>query len=199
MSVALEVLQWAAILFLGVMALGLTRQLGFFLVPRTEQLRQQGPDVGSDLSPLLGPVAGEVRERLAAPMAEAAAVLVVDERCEGCRQILDQFEQGLWDTKGRLVLVAVVKESGRDFVSRVRAIADVVAEDPDGTNTRGAGIVATPYGLVVDEHLRVQDREVGGHVEDLLANFLGRAGTKAAAPSSVVQPVRHSTKEAQHV
>jgi hypothetical protein len=161
----------ALLVFLGVMVFGLTRQLGSFIVPRRDQLVQQGPEINTRPVGLLGDrLSAELRERLSGASDRRALVMVVDERCVGCMSLIDRLEAGVWDMGDR-PLVAVVKQSRPEFVARVQAVADWVVDDPTGHRLRDAGITATPYGLILDGDLRVRDRDVGGGVEDLITRF----------------------------
>jgi hypothetical protein len=66
-----ELAQWAVLLFLTIFVLGLTRQLGNFLVPPEQQrAREVGPGLGTALPADL--LAAGARERLAAVMAARA-------------------------------------------------------------------------------------------------------------------------------
>lgn len=191
MSDVLEILQWAAILFLGVMVFGLTRQLGFFLIPRHEQLRQQGPKIGAVLgSDVFDEIEQRrIRDAIATGPTLGAVLLIVDERCSGCAQLVGIVEE--WSAYPRATtLVALVKESGPAFRDRLAAVVDVTFDDSSGAKTRAAGIVATPYLLMIDQQLRVEDAEVGGHIEPLIASWFDIEGSaeEPHTPVHVIQP-----------
>lgn len=187
MNLIIELLQWAVLVFLGVMVFGLTRQLGSFIVPRRDQLVQQGPELNTRPVGMLGDqLSAELRARLSGASDRRALVMVVDERCVGCMALIDRLETRVWDMDGR-PLVAVVKQSGPEFVARVRAVADWIVDDPTGRQIHDAGIIATPYGLILDGDLRVRDRDVGGGVEDLVTRF---AETAPAVHKPVDVPLK---------
>ena len=88
-----ELAQWAALIFVGVFVIGLTRQLGRYMVTEREEIAHSvGPDVGKALPADLLPRAD--RDRLAELIRSSAggwgAVLVVDPDCPGCAALLQQ-------------------------------------------------------------------------------------------------------------
>lgn len=159
-----ELAQWAVLLFLVVLVLGLTRQLGHFLLPHHEQVLDPAPDVGDRLPAVL--TSDVERDQLAALAdAETAGLLtmlVLNEQCNGCQHLLEDFEKGRVVRHGPLAFVA--KESSGDFVERMRRQADLVIEDADAAKTQAAGISATPFLLVLDRELRVKHRDFSGNV-----------------------------------
>lgn len=159
-----EVAQWAVLVFLSVLALGLTRQLGHFLLPHNEQVMQTAPEVGSVLPDTLLD-AGD-RQALAALAAGhesgLAGVVVLNEECNGCQAMIEDLESGAVVRHGPLV--AVVKESEAAFVGRAATVFDFVVDDEDGDRVSRTGLAATPFLLLVDSDLRVTHRDFGGAV-----------------------------------
>jgi hypothetical protein len=66
-------------------------------------------------------------------------------------------------------------------------VFDVVIEDPAGAKARSARIVGTPYALLVDEQLRVEHAEVGGHVASVANGWFYPVSQAAADELVVVQ------------
>jgi hypothetical protein len=195
MNLIIELLQWALLVFLGVMVFGLTRQLGSFIVPRRDQLVQQGPELNSRPLGMFGDqLSAELRERLSGASDRQALVMVVDEGCVGCMALIDRLEAGVWNLADR-PLVAVVKESRPEFVARVGAVADWIVDDPTGRRMHDAGITATPYGLILDRDLRVRDRDVGGGVEDLITRFAETAPAVDKPAEVSLKIIASPTKE----
>jgi hypothetical protein len=172
MVVALELLQWAVILFLAVMVFGLTRQLGFFLVPRHEQIRQQGPAPGNALKEAFLPpaVAQELRAMMDARNCDGAGIVVIDQACAGCQQLVDGLEQRTQES-APIPVMAIVKTSGSPFLARAREVFDLVYDDREGEAVRSAGIVGTPFALRIDRNLRVVETEVAGFVLPLVESW----------------------------
>jgi hypothetical protein len=154
-----ELAQWAAIVFLGIMTLGLTRQLGRFLTSNQQILTDSGPEVGSSL---VGRLQDEdvhaISSLVAGGPVSQGAILVTDQSCFGCRQLLDMLNHER--AADHLPLVAIVKRSGPEFRSEVADVADHVVADDDGELTSGLGIFGTPYLMVVDADLNVLHREL---------------------------------------
>ena len=161
MAIINELVQWAAIAFVAFLTLGLTRQLGLYMVPRSEQLAAMGPDVGTQLSP---EQLGDPDRRLAALASETddgrVALLVVDETCETCVEIVAAVETN--DLRA-MPAVGLVKGSSDAFRARVAAAFDGVLYDHDGKRIDTAGIVATPFLIVLDGAYTVRHREVLGN------------------------------------
>lgn len=203
MSLVLELLQWAVIVFLGVMVFGLARQLGAFLVPHREQLEHQGPQVGQRLK---GPfVEQSVGDAVVAAMrqsgAESAVLLVVDQHCAGCRAVIEDVEK-LSATSERLVpIAAVVKSAGVTFLAEARELFDVVIEDPDGSRSSSAGVLVTPHALVVDDDLRVEQVVSAAGIAQLVPTWFAGAPEPnpiAVIASPVAASIDNSQSEVQH-
>lgn len=172
MRLTLELLQWAVIVFLGVMVFGLARQLGAFLVPHREQLAQQGPQAGQRLTrPLIDePDLLALRAAMDRREADRAVLVVVDQNCSGCRDLIDDIET--LSRGGRLLpIAAVVKGAGVTFLQQARELFDVVIEDGDGSRTRSADLIVTPHALVVDRDMRVDRIEAAAAIAPLVQTW----------------------------
>ncbi len=159
MATILEIAQWVVIAFMAVFLLGLTRQLGIFLVPRREQLAADGPRVGEPLDEsLLTTVEADELRQVVSPFG-AGVVAVIDERCQACQSLV-ATASNLRVGKD-IPVAAVVRSSGAAFIGAVRDAFPLVIVDHDGDRTLDAGVVATPFMIVVDSSLRVTEKVVG--------------------------------------
>jgi hypothetical protein len=176
-----EFAQWAVLAFLGIFVLGLTRQLGFFLVPRGQADGEIGPDVGKPLPrELLGRYAHErLRELIAArEHASAGAILVIDEACSDCRDTLERLAAS---PRPDLPVVGLLTGTHEpDFRARAEQVFDFVADDPEGERSEKAGISGTPFLVVVDDGLVVRDIGLGRRTEAKLSEWL--SGDQVASP-----------------
>jgi hypothetical protein len=165
-----ELLQWAAIAFLGVFVLGLTRQLGAFLSSgREQQSVLQGPAVGRPIpEKLLEPAErAVVLEMLGERECDWAALVVLDENCPGCDQLVAHVER-----KGMpegAPLIAICRSSTGTHRARLHEVADMVLVDP--IRLKDAGIEATPFTILLDSGLRVIERGIGAYPDHLLLKW----------------------------
>jgi hypothetical protein len=88
-----ELLQWAALVFMGIFLIGLTRQLAHFLVdPKEQYANDTGPRLGKGLSEDL--LTRAEREQVSALFASRrtawGAIVVVAETCIGCKAMLER-------------------------------------------------------------------------------------------------------------
>jgi hypothetical protein len=164
-----ELAQWAALVVLGVFVLGLTRQLGAFLTPRAQELADMGPDVGQPLPEFLftGDERGRLIELIAGSSATRGTVLVLDERCAGCRALVEDLRAVV--ERMVMPLAVVLKESrDDDFRRAVAAIAALVVHDETGAVSQRAGIFGTPFAMVIDGSLTVVEKKFAADLPELL-------------------------------
>lgn len=157
-----ELAQWAVIAFMAVYLVGLTRQLGAFLAPHAAQLTEAGPHTGKRVPDSLLPSTDLERLRgvAAKSVSGLAAIVVVDERCNSCHEILESVHSG--KASVGLALTGLLKESSTDgFRQRARAAFELVFDDRTGERTQSVGIVGTPYAMVVDVSLVVRRKFFG--------------------------------------
>jgi hypothetical protein len=167
MMIINELAQWAGLAFLAFLVLGLTRQLGLYMLPRSEQLASLGPDVGTRIDPTqLGDQDGVLVALAESDPSGRVAILVVDEGCETCVEIVAALEV---NDERSLSTVGMVSRSHSAFADRVARALDGVLGDDAGERVGGLGIVATPFLLVLDRELSVVHREVVGGVAQALA------------------------------
>lgn len=175
-----EMLQWAVLVFLAIFLLGLTRQLGLFLVPRREQLSQYGPAEGRSLPNYL--IGGRDREVFRTAIAQSAAgaglFLVTHQDCEVCGELLTELSVNRRNHELANVPMAVMA-SGHDegYISTAAAAGDVLVRDPDGSKRNRSKIAATPFVFVVDADMKILRKEVTANLSDATALAIGRGGT----------------------
>lgn len=193
-----ELAQWAAILFVGIVGIGLTRQLGHFLVSRREQLEYEGPDVSKILpATLFTPYEFTQVESLAVgSVSGVTAALVMSDKCAGCVQALE-----ILDSRGRpegVPLVAVVGSSSPSFHRHVERLFDVVSQDVELHRAADVGIHATPFVMLVDRDLRVVKKAITADVRQVVAAWLnehrgtdrsdGATASNGAASQDALRP-----------
>jgi hypothetical protein len=175
-----ELAQWAVLIVLAVLVLGLVRQLGDFLVPPRERLaRSRGPAIG-DLLPH-GLLPDSDVERLADAMAargyDWAAVIVVDEECPECELLLD----GLSGTARPIEapIVAMSSRAAPEHLDRLNRVADVVVVDGEALGE--AGLDVRPFVLIVDRSRRVLHKQVATSLRDVVREWRGDTTPEGAA------------------
>lgn len=168
-----EFAQWAVILLLGIIVLGLVRQLGIFLTPRRDLVLDRGPAIGSDLPASLFDEMGA--QRFSGLIAESGQghglIAVLRDKCLGCKDLVAELE-----VAGRPAgypIAALVDTSDADFSTRVDQVFDLVVHDEDLERAVAVGIVATPYVLAVDEYLKIQHRGITGDLHGLAHEWFG--------------------------
>jgi len=184
-----EIAQWAVLAFLAVFVLGLTRQLGKFLVtPRQELVSDNGPALGKQLPGRIGGMAGvgELTRLMRERDVAWAAVLVVGEGCVGCGPLLDRLEQdGAPD--GAPVLIAA-RGASPEYRERLERVADVVIVDEKAV--ADLKVRATPFGLVLDDTSRVQHKDLAWD----LGEFVGKWKRAEDDRSEELAPILETTQ-----
>jgi hypothetical protein len=147
------------LIFVAVLALGLTRQLGNFIVPRREQIAYElGPDVGRVIAApvLLSDEAEQLKQSIHDGPTEWGAIIVVDERCHGCEQLLVQLEETGAPENAPVVVLS--RDSGPEHRARLERFADLVIVD--GERLKAADLNATPFVMLVDRDLKLRFKDV---------------------------------------
>ena len=143
-----ELAQWGAILFLATIGLGLTRQLGQFLISRKDELTYQGPEVGKSLPDTL--LAEPERDALSAAIETSSphrfgVVAVLSDRCLGCIGLVSQIESDGPPLGLPTLAFLDTSDVHPDFIQRVRAAFTIVCDDSRHARTQKAGITALKY------------------------------------------------------
>lgn len=156
-----EFVQWAAIIFLGIFVVGLTRQLGVMVRPTDASAHPEGPPVGSNLAATVFQDAEQKEiERLVA-RGGPFALIALEEGCPDCQTLTTMIRSGRpWE--GPLPLVGLVQASGQDFLFAAGEAFDLVLSDPEGFRATALGIGVFPTALLLDERRTVLAKGLGG-------------------------------------
>ncbi len=174
-----ELAQWAALIFLGIFVVGLTRQLGRYMVSEREEIAHSvGPDVGKALPRDLLPTAD--RERLAELIGASEAgwgvVVVVDPDCPGCAALLQQAErEGMPE---HAPAAAVTRSDEAEFAEYLGRVFDVAVADAG--RVERAGLQVTPFVLIVDGALRIAHKALTADVSAAVAHWRSQNGRAPA-------------------
>jgi hypothetical protein len=167
-----ELAQWAVLLFIAIFVLGLTRQLGNFLVPKREQMANSlGPALGASLplSLLDAGARAHVNHLMRDRQTDWGVVLIVSEDCPSCDTVLDRLGEQRPSIRGPIV--ALSRRSGSAHEDRLRGLTDLVVVG--GAALKAEGLTATPFAMVIDESFRVRHKALATDVADTLAAWSG--------------------------
>lgn len=166
-----ELAQWAVLAVLGIFVVGLTRQLGAFLVaPKDLAALEAGPDVGASLPK--GFLSTEERRTVDAALrtrGEDAAVvfLVVSEECAACKGLLAGIEED--GIPEGVVVVAYSRGSGDEHRRRLESVSDLAIVDEKRLDE--ADLPVTPFAVVTDAKLRVLHKQVAWRLPEVVASW----------------------------
>jgi hypothetical protein len=176
-----ELAQWAVLLFIAVFVLGLTRQLGNFIMPKGERVDLDiGPPIGDRLSePLFSVEEGQaIRDLITASPVDWGAVVVLHDQCTGCSALLERVRR-----KGRprgAVMVALTRDEEPRHVDKLRRLSDMTIAD--GRRLDEAELFTAPFALLVDSDLQVLHKDVTPDLHQTVTAWLEqRAEFEAAA------------------
>lgn len=176
-----ELAQWAVLLFILIFVVGLTRQLGRFLVdPQEAVALEQGPKVGKRLPK--GLIPGHERARFSALIRgsggpESGGILLVREECPGCSALLESLaKEGAPES---MPILAVSASSGAEHRAFLETVADVVVEEEKLAAT---GFRATPFVILVDADLRILHKQVTTSLQDAVARWQGETRATNGTP-----------------
>jgi hypothetical protein len=179
-----ELAQWAVLIFLAIFVIGLTRQLGRFMVGEREEIAHSvGPDVGKALPREVLPEIERRRlaELIGSSPAGWGALLVVDADCIGCAALLERMEhEGAPDGAP---VAALSRSSDPEHVQRLARIFDIAVADPERV-TR-AGLRVTPFVILLDRDLRIAYKALTSDIRAALAQW---RSTNGLAPSAGAEP-----------
>jgi hypothetical protein len=154
-----ELLQWAALAFMGVFLIGLTRQLAQFLTdPKEQYARETGPPQGKAIPDYLltRSERKQVGELFASSDAAWGAILVVADNCIGCKAMLERLaESGVPDGAP---LVVISRQSDEDHRRQLEVIADVVVVDAKRLSR--ADLLVSPFVIMFDRKFRVVHKAI---------------------------------------
>jgi hypothetical protein len=195
---------WGLVVVLGLLLLGVLRQLGLLYRqlepgPRQPQgegsfptLEQDGPAIGSSIVDLeVDTVNGFGKVSLTALPDHGSRLLVfMSPMCETCQHIVEPLNALRADAPDALHPVVIMRadEQGcRAFLSVFPLHLPVVC-DSDRTITIGLDIHRTPFGLLYDEHNRLIRKGLLEEQEDLQA-LLGGGTVSREAQANVFPSV----------
>jgi hypothetical protein len=182
-----ELAQWAVLIFLAVFVLGLTRQLGRFMVGERDEIAHSvGPDVGKRLPHDVLPE--KERETLAGLIRSSAAgwgaLLVVDAECIGCAALLDRMERE--GAPEGAPVAALSRSSDTEFLRNLARIFDVAVGDPE--RMARAGLRVTPFVIILDGDLRIAHKALTSDLRAAVDQWRSRDGG-APRTEPVARPV----------
>lgn len=158
-SVVNEVAQWAALITLTILLLGVFRQVGLLLPPST-RTQVSGPTPGRRAP---RPLLEHVRKVTLNGRTEAGTIVAfVTEDCTGCQRLLADLSSSQVARDEPVVLVTrhpspqfaqAIQETGIPTISADDALWDA------------CGVTATPLVVRIDERGRIAAREVTHRVE----------------------------------
>lgn len=170
-----ELAQWASLIFLGILVLGLTRQLGDFLTPARDRVSSnRGPAVGSKLPDGLLQAIGrtDLQHLMRRRETPWALLATVSAECPRCAALLDELERKGVPEHAPVVLLAPVATD--EFRDRLARIADLTVVDED--RLRDAGLTVKPFMVIVDNRLKVQHKEFSTDPAAVVRNFMRETG-----------------------
>jgi hypothetical protein len=173
-----ELAQWALLIFLAIFVVGLTRQLGKFLVtPREEAAADMGPPVGKAIPETLltGPEREGFVDLIRGGASGFAVVIAVDEQCVGCDALLERLRET--GSPEAAPILAFSRKSGPYHRKRLEHMADMVVVD--GERLKAAGLRTTPFVMIVDRNLRIVHKEIAPSLEAAVEHWrkaTGRSG-----------------------
>jgi hypothetical protein len=187
MSTFNELAQWATLLFLGVFIVGLTRQLGRFILPhefeRPGLAPVQGPPIGARLAQLIPEplLRALTRASSASESSELVVLAIVRDHCASCDVLLNELS----GSSARPPVVALVTDpASAEHVATVAAAVDDVVRDPDGQTAKDLLIAATPFVLLLDDNLELLHKQLGGTVDGALDDLAIRRGDSNGGAAS---------------
>ena len=184
-----ELAQWAVIILIAVCVFGLLRQLGQFMVPRKEQLLSLGPDIGARIPETLidDPATRSELMRSAAEHEGIGLVAVLHDGCLGCRALVEGLREEGRPMEGPMV--AFFEGTDEEIRGVLETHFDLLVDDPAGSRAKAAGIMASPFVMVFDEHLQIVHRAITPAIGDVVDHVLHGHDEAEADLSATVMAV----------
>jgi hypothetical protein len=145
-------------------------------------MEAMGPAIRRNLPPSL--VSTQERDQIVAAVRGSGLdwgyVIAIDSECGGCRNMISSLRRK--GVPGGATLSALVQsEPASNFPSEVRSVASVFIDDTGGQRRTKAGIVATPYVMIVDGAGRVQYRVITSDLAFALTKWRQQAARSSKA------------------
>lgn len=160
-----EALQWAVLAIMGLLVLGVLRQVALTLPPEA-RATASGPPVGRRIPKQLLTELHRV-----SPTGDVTAgtlVAFVTESCVGCQRLLAELSNGNGHRDDR-PLVLVAKTPSEQFFDALAETGIPAIADVTGDLWKSCGVSATPLVLRLDREGRVEAKEVTHRVERVAA------------------------------
>lgn len=158
-----ETLQWTAIIVVGVLLIGVLRQVSLALPPPARRTSAPGPSVGDRLPSV---VLRELLKRLPSAPVGDWYVAFVTEGCVGCERLLSDVETRTANDED---LILVANKPSRHFRRALTELEVPVIEDQSGDLWKASGVTATPLVVRVDPQGRVVAKGVTHRVDSIAA------------------------------
>lgn len=139
-----EVLQWTVLLVLGVVVLGVLRQVSLY-VPAKASGSISGPKIGA---PLPKRFLAQLGSSFSRPLPDEYLVAFVKEGCVACSQLLTSLENS-WTNSEGLPVVLVAKTTNPEFESALVQLGFPLLVDRSGSLWRSLNVSATPLVIKV--------------------------------------------------
>lgn len=175
-----EVAQWAVLVFLAIFVMGLTRQLGKFLLAShpAERLAAEGPVLGEvATNAVITPEERDVLQQLReARQTDWLGVVAMDQTCRGCQEMLDHLtEVGVPE---RAPLMILSRSSDPEHRALLEEVADLVVVDEGRFDKARLGV--TPFSMLFDAQFRLMERDIATNFGVLLERWRDRDRQSAA-------------------
>lgn len=160
-------MQWAVLVLLALLLLGVLRQVGLMLPPPESRELASGPSLGDKIPARL---LTRVHAISNGAGSERAILAFVAESCPACQRLLADLPTG----DARLTEVVVVaKRPTPRFRAAIEATGYPLIVDDDGDLWRSADVTATPLVMRVRADGVVEAKEVSHHVDAVAVRVQG--------------------------
>lgn len=155
-----EVMQWMTLILIGLLVLGIFRQVSLMLPPAARAVLG-GPRLGARLPRR---VLEEIRRAARIELDGEAMIAFVSENCLACQELLASLSKTGPDDDGATV-VLVSKSPNERFRQALAETGRRTIYDEGGRIWKAVGVTATPLVVRVDGTGRVNAKEVAPHVD----------------------------------
>lgn len=155
-----EVLQWGVLVVLGLLTLGVLRQMSLMIPPAAEA-PGNGPATGRRAPARLSEQVARVVA--GGRLEHGALVAFVTENCAGCQKLLAEVSEGRQQLNGQ-PLVVVAHKPSEPFRAALAETGLPVIDDA-GELWEDCRITSTPLVVRIDERGRIASKEVTHRVD----------------------------------
>lgn len=162
-----EVVQWAVILTLTVLVLGLYRQLAQFMGIAPLSLESNsGPRLGRPLDDAAQSILRAELDDF--PPSRPTTLAFVHEGCAGCQFLLAHLSNQPVDAATAQMVIVVALRPSPDFLAALHELSRPVVADHTGDLWKACDVQATPFQVHLDRHGVVTGKAVDHNVGDAL-------------------------------